>query len=109
MATKKAKTVVFGLEENAGGAVAYIFGWVTGLVFLLMEKENKFVRFHAMQSLIFFAGLQIMLMTPLVVFLPLMAPLAFVVWLVCIFKAYNGEEFELPVVGQFARKQLKKL
>jgi uncharacterized membrane protein len=36
-----------GLEENVAGLLCYLFGWVSGLVFLLLETENRFVRFHA--------------------------------------------------------------
>jgi len=42
-----------GLEENIAALLAYVFGWVSGLVFFLMEKDSKLVRFHAMQSILF--------------------------------------------------------
>jgi len=48
-----------GLDENVGAALAYAFGWVTGAAFLLLEPSNKFVRFHAWQSVIVFGGLSI--------------------------------------------------
>ena len=88
------KKVAFGLEEKVACALTYVLGWVTGLVFLLMEKENQKVRFHAMQSLMFFAAMTI---------------ISFIVWLMSIYKAYNGEEFELPVAGKLAKKQLAKM
>jgi hypothetical protein len=43
-----------GLEPNVAGLLCYLVGWITGLVFILIEKENQFVRFHAMQSIIIF-------------------------------------------------------
>jgi len=112
MVTKvTAKKVAFGLEEKTAGALCYVLIWVSGLVFLLAEKENKTVRFHAMQSLVFFAGLNIIILVPVIGWLlsPIAIILGFIVWLMSIYKAYNGEEFELPVVGKLARKQLAKM
>lgn len=112
MATKETKsTVAFGLSENTAGALCYVLGWATGLLFLLFEKTNKFVRFHAMQSLMFFAGLTVISFVPVIGWLlsPFVMIVGFVVWLMSVYKAYNGEEFELPVVGKFAREQLKKM
>ena len=43
-----------GLEDNIAGLLCYVAGWVSGLIFLLIETENKFVRFHAVQSIIVF-------------------------------------------------------
>lgn|SRR5699024_1358722 len=54
--TSETKTAI-GLEENIAGLLCYLFTFVSGIIFLLIEKENKFVRFHAMQSLIFFGGI----------------------------------------------------
>ena len=53
-----AKTSV-GLEENVAGLLCYVLGWVSGLVFILIEKENKFVRYHAMQSIFVFGSLTV--------------------------------------------------
>ena len=46
-----------GMQPNVAGLLCYLVGFVTGIVFLIIEKENKFVRFHAMQSIIVFGGL----------------------------------------------------
>lgn len=112
VATKKVKkAIVFGLSENSAAALAYVFGWVSGLVFVLAEKDNARVRFHAMQSLLFFAGLTIISFVP--VFGWILSPFVMIVgligWLTSVYKAYNGEDFELPVVGKMAREQLKKM
>lgn len=113
MATKKNTTteIVFGLAENSAGALCYVLGWVSGLIFLLAEKKNSSVRFHAMQSLIFFGGLQVANFIPVVniITIPLGIMAGFVVWLLGIYKAYNGEKFELPVIGQIANKKLKEM
>ena len=104
------KKIAFGLEEKVACALTYVLGWVTGLVFLLAEKENAKVRFHAMQSLISFGVLFILLISPIGwVMWPFLWTIGFVIWLMSIYKAYNGEEFELPIVGKLARKQLAKM
>jgi len=112
MATEKTSSaVVFGLPVNTACALCYLIGWVTGLGFLLAEKGNAKVRFHAMQSLLFFGGLTVISFVPVIGWLlsPFVLIIGFVVWLMSIYKAYNGEDFELPVVGKFAREQLKKM
>lgn len=100
-----------GLSKNMAAALCYVLGWVTGLVFLLVEKEDKFVRFHAMQSVITFGILTVASLAPLIGWLlsPFIMIIGFVLWLVLIIKAYQGEEFELPVVGKLARQWLGKI
>jgi uncharacterized membrane protein len=106
------KNTVLGVTENIEALLCYALGWVTGLVFLLLEQKNQFVRFHAMQSLATFLGLFIVSMAlrfvPLLGFLinVLMWPLSVVLWIVLMVKAYKGERYKLPVVGDFVEKQL---
>ena len=99
-----------GLPKNTAAALTYVLGWLTGIVFLIIEKD-PFVRFHAMQSTIVFGALTILSFLPVLGWLlsPILMVLGFVLWLVLIYKAYQGEEFELPVVGEFAKKQLGKM
>lgn len=108
MAEKKEGT---GLPKNTAAALCYLLGWVTGIVFLLVEKEDKFVRFHAMQSVITFGILTIASFLPLIgwILSPFIMIIGFVLWLVLIIKAYQGEEFELPVVGKLARQWLGRI
>ena len=51
----------FGLDENVASAACYVLGWLTGIIFLLVEKDNKTVRFHAMQSVLTFLPLMIII------------------------------------------------
>jgi uncharacterized membrane protein len=104
----KARTVT-GLPENTEAALTYLFGWITGLIFLLMEKDNKKIRFHAMQSIITFGVATLVTMVPVIGWMlsPLIWLVAFILWLVLIVKAYQGEMFKLPVIGDFAAKQMK--
>ena len=99
-----------GLPTNTAAALSYVLGWLTGIVFLLIEKD-PFVRFHAMQSIITFGLLTVLTFVPIIGWMlsPFLAIIGFVLWLVLIFKAYQGEEFKLPVIGDFAKKQVSKL
>jgi len=101
-----------GLEENIAGVLCYVLGWLTGIVFLLLEKENKFVRFHAMQSIATFLPLSIIMWVfgwvPYIgwAIMSLIGILTLILWLILMFKAYKGEMYKLPIVGNFAEKQI---
>ncbi len=99
-----------GLPRNTTAALSYVLLWFSGLVILLVEKD-PFVRFHAMQSILAFGSLTIFIMLPVVgwILSPLITIVGFILWLVLIFKAYQGEEFSLPIVGTIAKNQLKKM
>jgi uncharacterized membrane protein len=109
----KTKTVL-GIDENIEGLLCYVLGWVTGIVFLVLEKENKFVRFHAMQSLATFLVLFIILviigMIPFVgwVISILISIFMLILWLFLMYKAFKGELYKLPIVGEFSEKQIGK-
>jgi uncharacterized membrane protein len=113
------------MTNNLAGALCYIAGFITGIIFLVMEpySKNRFVRFHAFQS-IFFSGACIafsivwswifinLLFTPglgmwgLMSLIWLVVRLAmFAVWIFLMVKAYNNEEFKLPFIGDLAAKQ----
>lgn len=109
---KKSST---GLEENVGGLLAYLLGFISGIVFLLIEKENAFIRFHAMQSVILFGfffvfGFVVNFIPIVGLFVSLlMAPVTLVLWIVLMVKAYQGEKYHLPVTGKMAEEQLQKM
>ena len=106
------KKTCSGFDENVAGALAYALGWITGVAFLLTERENRFVRFHALQSTIvfgvlcalWFVGLSIPLLGWLISFI-LIPPLSAVLWLLLMFKAYQGERFKLPFAGDIAEER----
>ena len=92
-----------GFDANVAAALSYLVGFVTGIIFLLVEKENSFVRFHAMQSTLVFAG--IVAIDVLLQIVPdsrrprrdlRRSRLSAILWLLLMFKAYQGEEFKLP-------------
>jgi uncharacterized membrane protein len=100
-----------GLDENIAGLLCYVLGWVTGLVFFLIEKDSKFVRFHAMQSIIVFGVLSVASIIfgwiPLIggVIGGVIGLLSLVLWIILMIKAYQGEKFKLPWAGDIAEKQ----
>jgi uncharacterized membrane protein len=98
-----------GLDENVAGALTYALGWITGIGFLVTEPANKFVRFHALQSLIVFGALSlawfIAMSIPLLGWLiafVIIPPLSAVLWLLLMFKAYQGARFKVPFAGDVA-------
>jgi len=105
-----------GIQPNVAGLLCYLVGWITGLIFILIEKENRFVRFHAMQSIATFGGITVIIIIfSILALIPhigsvfdvlqiLVGILAFVLWIVLMIKAYQGEKYKLPVVGDFAEK-----
>ncbi|WP_217587114.1 DUF4870 domain-containing protein [Lentibacillus saliphilus] len=110
--SKKSST---GMEENVAGLLCYLAGIITGIIFLVIEKENRFVRFHAMQSSITFGALFVL--SIVLSFIPiigwliglLITPLGFILWIVLMIKAYQGKWFKLPIVGNMSEKQLDKM
>ena len=104
--TEKTST---GFDANVAAALSYLVGFVTGIIFLVVEKENRFVRFHALQSTLVFAGmvavnilLQIVPFLGQLLFIFVILPVSAALWLLLMYKAYQGEEFKLPFVGQMA-------
>jgi uncharacterized membrane protein len=102
-----------GLDPNVAAALSYALGWVTGLLFVLTEPDNKFVRFHALQSTIVFAFLSVLCvllqmfwLVGMLITVFLVVPASAVLWLILMFKAYQGERFKLPVVGDMAEQRV---
>jgi len=108
-----AKTIG-GLEENVAGLLCYIGFWISGLILLLLETKNKFVRFHAAQSIIVFGFLNVIY--AVFRWIPffhlfmdyLVGILAFVLWIVLMVKAYQGIMYKLPVAGDLAENWVGK-
>ena len=96
-----------GLKANIAALVCYLGVWITGLIFLFIEKKSPFVRFHAAQSLVTFGILGIL--TVILRYIPyiwwlstIVGLLTFVLWLVLMYKAYQGESYKLPLFGDIA-------
>ncbi|OGM26717.1 hypothetical protein A3D00_01420 [Candidatus Woesebacteria bacterium RIFCSPHIGHO2_02_FULL_38_9] len=102
-----------GLPKNTSAALSYMIGPFTGFIFLILEKD-KYVRFHAMQSMVVFMGLFVLdwiltLTVFLAVFVPLVGIIGFILWLLLIYKAWMGEEWEVPFAGKIARQLVAKV
>ena len=122
-----------GLEENVAALLSYIFTWVSGLIFFVMEKESRLVRFHAMQAILLGAGATVIgivlwiiafvigiivsqisgvlgmlvsLLTGLLAFVFFIGVI--IAWVMCLIKAYQGQYFKLPIIGNFAEKFSQK-
>ena len=113
MENNKTTKTSLGIEENIAGLLCYVLGFITGIVFLVLEKDNKFVRFHAMQSLATFVALYaISIVVGMIPFIGILSILinilGLILWLLLMYKAFEGERFKLPVVGDFAEKQINK-
>ena len=118
-----------GLDENIAALLSYVFGWVSGLIFFLIEKDSRLVRFHAMQSLLLNVSIGVIITVIWILFavlfvvvsqisdvlsglLGIVATLLWVVisigiliaWIMCLIKAYNRQYYKLPIIGNFAEK-----
>ncbi len=110
---EKRTTTALGIDENVEGLLCYLLGFITGILFLILEKDNRFVRFHAMQSTATFVILLVVSVVlgiiPFIgwVLSSLIGLIALVLWLLLMYKAFKGEKYKLPTVGDFAEKQVK--
>ena len=122
-----------GMEENVAALLSYIFTWVSGLVFFLIEKDSRLVRFHAMQAILLGATAAVLgivlwvawavlaivlammsevlaslvgIVVGLLIFVFYIAIL--IAWIMCMVKAYGKQYFKLPVLGNFAEKFSQK-
>jgi uncharacterized membrane protein len=103
-----------GLEPNIAGLLCYLVFFVTGIVFIVIEKESRYVRFHAYQSLAVFGALFVLSLIAsvlgavgkLISFL--LGPVSLVLWILLMVKAYQGERFKLPLAGDWAEEQSEK-
>lgn len=107
-----------GLDENIAGLLCYLLGVITGIIFYIIEKENKFVRFHAMQSIVVFGTLLIInwVVIPIIMMVPFLGwiiggllgfvvfVLSAVLWVLLMYKAYKGERYKVPFAGDIAER-----
>lgn len=121
-----------GLDENIASLLAYAFGWLSGLILFLMEKDNRRVRFHAMQSILFnvlivvvavvlgiVIGILVFILGQIsgvlgglagiisLLFWLIFAAAIVAVWISCMVRAYQGKTFKLPFIGDMADKIVK--
>jgi uncharacterized membrane protein len=102
-----------GLDQNVAGALAYVLWPISSIALLLIEKESKFVKFHSMQAILVVValiGLDILVGASVILwpFFPLIFLAQGVLWLFLMFKAFSGEAYRLPYIGDIAEKQSQK-
>jgi len=108
-----------GISENTAGLLCYLLGWVTGLIFYLIDKR-PYVRFHAAQSIVVFGGLNILSYVLGLFFglgimahgwtgfsgglmlIHLLHLVTLILWILLMVKAYQGEKFRVPVAADIA-------
>lgn len=113
--TEDKKVTALGIDENLEGALAYFFGLLTGILFLILEKDNKFIKFHAVQSIVVSVAAMVILTVvgTILIFIPIIGWIldillylgTLILWLLLMFKAYQKEIFKLPIAGDIAAKQ----
>lgn len=99
-----------GMRARTAGLLCYLFSWVGGLIFLLLERENRFVRFHARQSILFFGTMTIL--ESVFSYIPygffgiggVLGLVTFIGWIVLMVSAYRGRYYKLPLFGDYAEK-----
>ena len=114
-----------GLAPNVASLLCYICGFVTGIIFLLIEKDNKDVKFHAWQSILLGGGFMAFYLV-MAIFISILATFSlalagiftaiswlvwlavFIVMIVCMVKAYQGQRWKVPYLGDIAEKQAAK-
>ena len=115
---------IFGLDENLAAALSYVLGFFSGIAVLIMERENKFVRFHALQSTLWFLFIAIVtwvlrlvanlpiigwiLGIPITLILTIIGLVTFASWVFLMYKGYKGETYKLPIVGDIVWAQINK-
>jgi len=106
------------LDPKTAAGLSYLGAWVTGLIFFFIEKENRFVRFHAMQSILAFGAYTVLniiinvVQSALYNYVPVLGCvtgpvlwLAFLaIWIFCMVNAFQGKYIKLPVIGDYAEK-----
>lgn len=110
MSTSKSS---LGMDENIAGLLSYVFGFLTGIIFFIVEKDSAFVKFHAMQSILF--SVAIFVIRFVLEFIPiiggilswLVSACGVIVWLFLMYQAYLNERFKLPFIGDIAESQVK--
>ena len=100
-----------GLEPRLAAVLSYLFGFVSGIIFLVIERDSQYVRFHAMQSTVTFISLFVIRVVAEIIpvlgnaigWLASAASLA--VWALLMVKAWQGERYKLPMIGEMAEER----
>lgn len=103
-----------GLDPKVAGLLCYLVGFITGILFLIVEKKSYFVKFHALQSTIIFGALAviniILVSIPIIGWLLsiIIGPLTFLLWIVLMLLALQGRTIRFPVISDFVDEQARR-
>ncbi len=106
-----------GMNSQMGGFICYLGFFITGIIFYLLEKEDRYIRFHALQSIVTFSSIALLLLfirlpfggaRVLDIMYTLVLLAGLVLWVMLMLKAYQGDEFELPLVGEWVKERIRK-
>jgi uncharacterized membrane protein len=103
-----------GLPDNVANFLAYLFGWISGLVIFLLEKKNSSVQFHGAQSIVLFGSLTALnILLPIVpalgpLLMILIAPISMILWLVLLVMSLMDNAPRLPIIANFADQLIGK-
>jgi uncharacterized membrane protein len=112
-----------GLDANIAAALSYLLGIITGIVFYAIEKDSRFVKFHAMQSILVSLAVIVVwvvysILVNVLLFIPVLGWIAIVLiwaglslaglalWVFLMVKAFQGESYKLPYLGDIAERQI---
>jgi uncharacterized membrane protein len=101
-----------GLAENVAGALCYLLGWISGLIFLVLEQQSGYVRYHAMQSVVVFGGIAVasLVLSLLsgigLVLQQALALLSVILWILLMVKAWQGERYRLTWISDVVDRLL---
>jgi len=115
-----------GMSSNVAGLLCYVAGWITGIVFVVVEKKSRFVKFHAWQSIVTFGALTVVQIILSILGAIAVGTLSFglwqfahvlgiivwvitvALWIVLMLLAYQGKMWKVPLAGNWAEKQANK-
>ncbi len=120
--TMQHERTTLGIPPNLASALAYLLAWVSGIIVLLLEKENRLVRFHAAQSILLFGALTALgVLLPIagniIGVIPLLGPLlkaviaiismllglaALIIWVILVLFALVGRDYRVPYIDTYA-------
>jgi len=108
------KKTSLGLDEHLEGLLCYAGMWVTGIIFLILEPDNRFIRFHSIQSIVTFGILTVGwgILAAILAFLPFIGPAIsalvggaiFALWIAMMYRAFQGHTYKLPFAGNIAER-----
>lgn len=97
-------------DERMKGAIAYVLTWLTGIIILVMAGDNKFLKFHALQSIVF--SVVLFVISAILMFLFCLGGIVLLVgWIYLLYGAYlvySGKPFRIPMVADFVEQNLMK-